>query len=822
MRPPSVPRVSALEFLDASRRSAFEARQKFAERESVQIARTKTTPAQRAALEKAHTADPAEFLRAAFASASGAAVKSAGWRSAAAAGSAGQQRSLGAGSAWGGQEQELEGLRALLRSLQERERGANCEPVALSQFNALLEECGKKGRTASALRIYETLLELSANGSPGVLKIGPQPQLAPDAETHAALLGALCRAGHVRLAAAVLDRVAAAGARPDAAARLRVARAALRLAREAAGAPGRGRLAGAVGAGGGGYLLAGDAGRGVEHARSLADEGAPALAPAALLTLARLAAARWGPLAGLQALEEMEAAGVGLRSRGYSALAGDLAGRGEGPAARAVLEAARDAGCTPGRDLFLALLRLCATAPRVRQVLAAMARARVPMTGEAYAAAMGACLRDPAPDGLRQFRRLYRGMEAAGVQQTSELRAMLVTYLARGGPEIAPAPAGVAGEDPAEAAAAAEERRGGRPEGGAGGAGDEALRASRLREEAAAEEEAGGVWAGLIAPGEEGRRRRPRRLVLAEDEIEGQGDEEEEAGSGAERGAGTPEGLARAFGARPGPLPGPPPEAGSEAEAGAAAPAPWERALGVLAVCRACGALPTVRVYNAALLVLSRARQFGAAMELYDEMRAVGEPAATLARVEPDRVTYGLLMHAAVEAGRVDAAVELFVAMEGAGIAPNAAIYALLVRGYGLANDLASAQYVFREMKASGIRPPRVAYDALIVACLRCRRLDEAMAAVRELKGSGLRLEADARAFFRLYGSAEGLAARLEPFRRVRGPALAELDGASLAALAGAARREAGEAAADALMHSLSAAGVRPNQRLLAYLSFGR
>eukprot|EP00741_Cyanophora_paradoxa_P001328 tig00000478_g1284.t1 len=158
------------------------------------------------------------------------------------------------------------------------------------------------------------------------------------------------------------------------------------------------------------------------------------------------------------------------------------------------------------------------------------------------------------------------------------------------------------------------------------------------------------------------------------------------------------------------------------------------RAAGLVREMRRAGHRPSARLYNVAIQSQGALGRADACFELYEEMRAAG--------VAPTALTLSSLMAACVRSGEPRRALGLLPAVEALPPAER-----LDTRAYnGLLRALAASRCgadealaLLRHLSSLGARPDEETCALLVEACVQAGRAGEALAALREMTAAGVR-----------------------------------------------------------------------------------
>ena len=150
------------------------------------------------------------------------------------------------------------------------------------------------------------------------------------------------------------------------------------------------------------------------------------------------------------------------------------------------------------------------------------------------------------------------------------------------------------------------------------------------------------------------------------------------------------------------------------------------------------GVAPDERTYTGAINALARRRGgFGAAQELWDDMRARG--------VEPSAFTWCALVSAAAEEGDAARAIALVEEMRSSGLAPTVAVHNAALKAFARRRDAAGAVAALGRLRSGGgtcdFAPNVATFNVVMEACCQAgssEALERVDALFRELLAEGL------------------------------------------------------------------------------------
>jgi pentatricopeptide repeat protein len=155
----------------------------------------------------------------------------------------------------------------------------------------------------------------------------------------------------------------------------------------------------------------------------------------------------------------------------------------------------------------------------------------------------------------------------------------------------------------------------------------------------------------------------------------------------------------------------------------------WRELAPVLEAARKTGLLPSVGVYSKAISILARARQFGLAVELFQQMQSEG--------TKPDEVVYNSLIDACAKSGNSQRALAFLQDMAAAGVTPSDRTYNTAINACAKAGKAETALALLTEMEAAGLSPNLHSYTAAMDACNKCFKFQQALELFAELQATG-------------------------------------------------------------------------------------
>jgi pentatricopeptide repeat domain-containing protein 1 len=133
----------------------------------------------------------------------------------------------------------------------------------------------------------------------------------------------------------------------------------------------------------------------------------------------------------------------------------------------------------------------------------------------------------------------------------------------------------------------------------------------------------------------------------------------------------------------------------------------------------------SLALYSALMKVYGHAHLFHKTCDLYELMKQD--------KIEPDTVTYGCLIKAAVECGRLELARQLFRESGN----PDLLNYMSLIRAAGRERDVKKALSLLEELEKSPMAPDTTAYNCVLEVCVACGDRASAVKLLKRMEESG-------------------------------------------------------------------------------------
>eukprot|EP00927_Polykrikos_kofoidii_P028312 TRINITY_DN24743_c0_g1_i1.p1 TRINITY_DN24743_c0_g1~~TRINITY_DN24743_c0_g1_i1.p1 ORF type:complete len:650 (-),score=95.80 TRINITY_DN24743_c0_g1_i1:44-1993(-) len=129
-------------------------------------------------------------------------------------------------------------------------------------------------------------------------------------------------------------------------------------------------------------------------------------------------------------------------------------------------------------------------------------------------------------------------------------------------------------------------------------------------------------------------------------------------------------------------------------------------------------------LYTTLIKGFAREGKIDEAMRVYSQMTSDGS-------VQPDLITFSILLKANCDVGRLRDGIELLGAMLKIGLRPDDVILNNLLAGCAKQSNIELARKLYRDMTSAGIRPSNATFSILIRLYAECGLLDEALDMLR-------------------------------------------------------------------------------------------
>ncbi|KAG6607993.1 Pentatricopeptide repeat-containing protein [Cucurbita argyrosperma subsp. argyrosperma] len=144
------------------------------------------------------------------------------------------------------------------------------------------------------------------------------------------------------------------------------------------------------------------------------------------------------------------------------------------------------------------------------------------------------------------------------------------------------------------------------------------------------------------------------------------------------------------------------------------------------------GLQPDVVSYALLIGAYGKARREEEALAVFEEMLDAG--------VRPTRKAYNILLDAFAISGMVEQAKIVFKSMRRDRCSPDICSYTTMLSAYVNASDMEGAEIFFRQLKQDGFRPNVVTYGTLIKGYAKINNLDKMLKKYEEMKLNGIRV----------------------------------------------------------------------------------
>merc|ERR1719263_2280269 len=131
-------------------------------------------------------------------------------------------------------------------------------------------------------------------------------------------------------------------------------------------------------------------------------------------------------------------------------------------------------------------------------------------------------------------------------------------------------------------------------------------------------------------------------------------------------------------------------------------------------------------LYTTLIKGFAREGKVTEAMRVYNQMLSNED-------VQPDLVTFSVLMKANCDANRLDEAFILLDTMLKRGLSPDEVIFNNLLAGCAKAANGELANRIYMDMIASGVKPSNATFSTLVRIYSQCKMLDAAVEMIKML-----------------------------------------------------------------------------------------
>jgi len=147
-------------------------------------------------------------------------------------------------------------------------------------------------------------------------------------------------------------------------------------------------------------------------------------------------------------------------------------------------------------------------------------------------------------------------------------------------------------------------------------------------------------------------------------------------------------------------------------------------------------------LYTTLIKGLAREQKVDEAMEVFKQMQNETE-------IQPDLITFSILLRANFDVGRLEAGLGLVELMQKMGVQPDEVIFNNMLSGCAKFGNVVLARRIYADMKASGLRPSTVTFSILIRIFSQCNLLEEAQEMLRT-EPKSYNMEVEPRLFCQL------------------------------------------------------------------------
>jgi pentatricopeptide repeat protein len=135
------------------------------------------------------------------------------------------------------------------------------------------------------------------------------------------------------------------------------------------------------------------------------------------------------------------------------------------------------------------------------------------------------------------------------------------------------------------------------------------------------------------------------------------------------------------------------------------------------------GTMNTV-LYTTLIKGFARAGKLDQAMEVFGQMRFEKS-------MQPDLITFSILIKAHCDVDHLEDALKLLEAMIGLGLRPDEVVFNNLLAGCGRQSNVELGKRLYSDMIASGIKPSNATFSILIRLYHQCKLMDDAVELIR-------------------------------------------------------------------------------------------
>ncbi|EXB75243.1 hypothetical protein L484_026025 [Morus notabilis] len=140
----------------------------------------------------------------------------------------------------------------------------------------------------------------------------------------------------------------------------------------------------------------------------------------------------------------------------------------------------------------------------------------------------------------------------------------------------------------------------------------------------------------------------------------------------------------------------------------------------------------TVKSLNALLKAALDAKKFDKVIEIFNEL-------PSRVSIEPDMISYNIVIHAFCEMGSLDEALSLFRKLEDNGQEPDLVTFNTLLNALYMNNRFSEGERIWATMESKNVVPDVRSYNSRLRGMFRDNRISEAEKLVGEMESNGIR-----------------------------------------------------------------------------------
>eukprot|EP00933_Yihiella_yeosuensis_P038094 TRINITY_DN3205_c0_g1_i1.p1 TRINITY_DN3205_c0_g1~~TRINITY_DN3205_c0_g1_i1.p1 ORF type:complete len:631 (+),score=129.40 TRINITY_DN3205_c0_g1_i1:185-2077(+) len=167
-----------------------------------------------------------------------------------------------------------------------------------------------------------------------------------------------------------------------------------------------------------------------------------------------------------------------------------------------------------------------------------------------------------------------------------------------------------------------------------------------------------------------------------------------------------------------------------------------EKAAEIFQTMKKEGCVMNTVLYTTLIKGFARAGQVDEATKIFEEMRSERS-------FPPDLITFSILIKVNCDAGRLEAALRLLMAMKDLSLQPDEVVFNNLLGGCIKDGNVDLAKKLYSDMVADGVKPSNATFSIMIRLYAQCKMLDEAVDLLRK-EPSRHCLQLEARLFSQL------------------------------------------------------------------------